>query len=101
MRSSDKNILQIKINDDLAIITIVGNRIHHSISIRSKIPRILEKSGIITKLWDQDSTTYCLILLLDKEDGAKAIKKIHDNMIMREPFISLNTQPLLEQQPVI
>ena len=60
---------------------------------------ILENSGIIAQPCDHNNAADYLIYLVDKQDGTKAIKKIHDDAIIHEPFIALKTKLTLEHLP--
>lgn len=101
LRSVENNLSHIEIKDDLAIITVIGRGLHNSISIRSKISLILEKSGIITQKWDHDCTGNYLSFLVDKKHGEQAIKIIHDIMLLHHESIPLNTQSVVEHLPAI
>ncbi len=79
----DKIIGEIKVEDNLSIIAVVGEKMRHSPGIAGKIFMALGDNAININAIAQGSSELNISLVINKDDLSKALNAIHSKIIKR------------------
>jgi aspartate kinase len=97
----DRELLQPKVTEGLALITLVGQGISKVNQVLSLVSSTLDQAGIRINLIGNGTSPHSLFIAVDNEQGAHAMQHIHDHMILNEALPYPNPKPLYTHLPAI
>ncbi|MBX2845428.1 MAG: bifunctional aspartate kinase/homoserine dehydrogenase I [Saprospiraceae bacterium] len=74
----DRSIEEIRVDEDMAIVSVVGNNMRHQVGLSGKLFSTLGKNGINIISLAQGSTERNVSTVIHKNDLAKAVNVLHE-----------------------
>jgi len=75
---AEKSIDRIRLDDDMSIVSVVGNNMRHQIGLSGKIFSTLGKNGVNIISLAQGSTERNISTVVEQKDLAKAVNVLHE-----------------------
>jgi aspartate kinase len=101
IQSFDDTFSRTQVNGDLSIITLVGRDIYLSPQVLPKVSNTLEESGVDIKHIGNGTSPDSIVFAVENQSGKKAIRQIHDRIILNGNSHTPRTEPVLRHQPAV